>query len=133
MKQGQSKPTRVLVVDDHEPVLQRVRALLEPDFEIVGDARTGREMVAQAIRLKPDVIVADIAMPGLSGIDAARELHRKGLVAKIVFLTIYSENEFVNACMAEGALGYVVKAHMKTDLIPAIHAALSGRPFISAH
>ena len=94
-------------------------------------ARPGEEMVAEAIRLKPDVIVADIAMPQLSGIDAARELRREGFIAKLVFLTIYSEDEFINACVAEGALGYVMKAHMKTDLIPAIRAALAGRLFIS--
>ena len=131
MHQEQRQRARVLVADDHELVLQRVRTLLQTDFEVVGDARTGEEMVAEAIRLKPDVIVADIAMPQLSGIDAARELRREGFIAKLVFLTIYSEDEFINACVAEGALGYVMKAHMKTDLIPAIRAALAGRLFIS--
>lgn len=88
-------------------------------------------MVAEAIRLKPDVIVADIAMPELSGIDAARQLRKEGFEVNLVFLTIYSEDEFINACMAEGALGYVIKARMNTDLIPAIYAALLGRLFIS--
>ena len=132
MKQERLKRTRVLVADDHELVLRRVRTLLQSDFEVVGDARNGREMVAEAIRLKPDVIVADIAMPELSGIDAARELRKEGFVAKLVFLTVYSEDEFISACMEEGALGYVMKVHMKTDLIPAIKAALSGQLFISA-
>ncbi len=122
---------RILVVDDHQLVLQRVRTLLQSAFEVVGDARTGREMVTQAIRLRPDVIVTDIGMPELSGIEAARELRKEGVVTKLVFLTIYPAGEFLDACMAEGALGYVEKAHMKTDLIPAINAVLAGRSFIS--
>lgn len=122
---------RILLADDHQAVVQGVTALLQSAFEVVGAAHTGREMVSEALRLHPDVIVADISMPGLSGIEAARELRETGSTAKLVFLTIHWEDEFVNACMAEGALGYVVKGHMKTDLIPAIHAALSGRSFIS--
>jgi DNA-binding NarL/FixJ family response regulator len=127
-----TKRARILIVDDHQLVLQRVRTLLQSDFEIVGDARTGKEMVMEAIRLKPDVIVADIAMPEMSGIEAARKLRKGGFVTKLVFLTIYAEDQFIEACMTEGALGYVVKSHMKSDLIPAINAALSGRLFISA-
>ena len=125
------KRARILVAEDHQLVLQRVRILLQSAFEVVGDAHTGREMVAEAIRLKPDLIVADIGMPELSGIEAARELRKEGLVTKLVFLTIYSQDAFIDACMAEGALGYVVKSHMNTDLIPAIHEALAGRLFIS--
>lgn len=123
---------RILLADDHQAVLERVRKLLQSLFEVVGSARTGREMVSEAMRLSPDVIVADISMPDLSGIEAAQELRKKGSVAKLVFLTIHASDEFVDACVAEGALGYVVKAHMKTDLIPAINAALSGQSFISS-
>jgi DNA-binding NarL/FixJ family response regulator len=122
---------RVLLADDHQAVLERVRTLLQSLFEVVGAARTGREMVSEAMRLSPDVIVADISMPDLSGIEAAQELRKQGSAAKLVFLTIHASDEFVDACLAEGALGYVVKAHMKSDLIPAINAALSGRSFIS--
>ncbi len=88
-------------------------------------------MVSEFFRLSPDVIVADIAMPGLSGIDAARRLRKLTSSARIVFLTIHSEEQFVEACRAEGALGYVVKAHMKAHLIPAIQAALTGAAYIS--
>lgn len=122
---------RILLADDHQALLQRVTALLQSTFEVVGAARTGREMISEALRLHPDVIVADISMPELSGIDAVRELRETGSTAKLVFLTIHSEDEFVSACLAEGALGYVVKGHMKTDLIPAINAALEGHSFIS--
>jgi DNA-binding NarL/FixJ family response regulator len=126
-----TKRARILIADDHQLFLQRVRMLLQSDFDVVGDAHTGREMVELAIHLRPDVIVADIAMPELNGIEAARELRKETFVSKVVFLTIYPDNAFIEACMAEGALGYVVKAHMNTDLIPAINAALSGRSFIS--
>jgi DNA-binding NarL/FixJ family response regulator len=122
---------RILLADDHQPLLDSVRHMLEPVFEIVGTAHNGREMISQAERLKPDVIVADIGMPELDGLEAARELRERGSTAKLVFLTIHSEPRFVQACVRAGALGYVVKAHMWTDLIPAIEAAAAGRSFIS--
>ena len=129
--QSQLQRPRVLLADDHFAIVQRVTTLLEATFEVIGAARTGREMVIEAMRLKPDVIVADISMPEVGGIEAVHELRELGSTAKVVFLTIHSEDEFVNACFAEGALGYVAKVHMKTDLIPAINAALLGCPFIS--
>ena len=129
-KHIQERP-RILIAEDHRLVLRRARALLQSVFDIVGDARTGSEMVTQAMRLKPDVIVADISMPELSGIEAARKLRQEGFVTALVFLTVYPQEVFMDACLAEGALGYVVKSHMNTDLIPAINAALSGRLFIS--
>jgi DNA-binding NarL/FixJ family response regulator len=129
--QSQLQRPRVLLADDHLTVVQRVTTLLEATFEVIGAARTGREMVTEAMRLKPDVIVADISMPEIGGIEAVHELRELGSTAKVVFLTVHSGDEFVNACFAEGALGYVAKVHMKTDLILAINAALLGHPFIS--
>ncbi len=123
---------RILLADDHNSVVQRVTALLQSAFEVVGAATTGRQMISEAVRLNPDVIVADISMPELSGIEAAHQLRERRCAAKLVFLTIHSEDEFVQACLTEGALGYVVKSRIKTDLIPAIHAALAGQSFISA-
>jgi len=86
--------------------------------------------VAEALRLCPDVIVGDITMPVLSGIDAAHRLRESALTAKMVFLTIHSEEQFMMACMAEGALGYVLKSHRKAHLIPAIQAAVVGQSYI---
>ncbi len=123
---------RVLLADDHQLILERVTALLQSAFDVVGAARNGREMISEATRLNSDVIVADISMPALSGIEAAHQLRESGSTAKLVFLTIHAEQEFVDACLEEGALGYVVKSHMKTDLIPAINAALSGQCFVSS-
>ena len=124
---------RILVADDHPLVLQRVTAFLQSTFDVVGVAHDGLEMVDAAIRLSPDIIVADISMPELDGIQAAHRLREMGANAPIVFLTIHESPEFVEACLAEGALGFVLKTQMKADLIPAINAALAGQCFVSSH
>ena len=125
-----ARPT-VLLADDHGLVLERVLSLLKPDFEVVGTACNGSDLVAEAQRLEPDVIVLDIAMPILNGIEAAHELHELGSTAKIVFLTMHEQPDFMLACIAEGAEGYVTKTRMTMDLIPAIYEALLGHRFIS--
>ncbi len=107
-------------------------ALLQSTFEVVGVAHDGLEMVDKAMRLSPDIIVADISMPELDGIQAAHRLQEMGAKAPIVFLTIHESPQFVEACLAEGALGFVLKSQMRTDLIPAINAALSGHCFVSS-
>lgn len=121
---------RVLLADNHPALLKATTALLKAQFDVVGNVTDGETLVSEALRLRPDVIVADITLPGLSGIDAVHELRESALAAKIVFLTIHSEPAFIEACMAEGALGYVLKSHMKSHLIPAIQAALVGRSYI---
>jgi DNA-binding NarL/FixJ family response regulator len=123
---------RILLADDYPLLIERVTIFLQPTFDVVGVAHNGLEMVEEAMRLNPDIIVADISMPELDGIEAADRLRRMGARATIVFLTIHESYEFVEACLATGALGYVVKSHMKTDLIPAINAALSGCRFVSS-
>ena len=122
---------RVLLADDHAPIIERASVLLESSFEIVGAVGNGADLVAEAQRLEPDMIVLDISMPGLTGIEAARQLREAGSTAKVVFLTVHKRVEFVDACLAEGALGYVVKSRMASDLIPAMREALCGRRFIS--
>lgn len=83
------------------------------------------------MNLKPDVIVTDISMPVLNGIEAANQLNEAGCTSKIIFLTVHSDPDFVRTCLATGAFGYVVKSRVATDLLPAIHEALAGRLFIS--
>ena len=122
---------RVLVADDHPPVLNRVLSLLHTDFDVVGVASDGKTLVSEAHRLQPDVIVLDITMPILTGIEAARELHKEGSKAKIIFLTIHQSAAFVRECFAQGGLGYVTKSRMVTDLIPAIREALANQHFVS--
>ena len=123
---------RILLADDHLLMLERVMTLLQPTFDVVGVAHNGLQLVEEAMRLNPDIIVADISMAGMDGIEATHQLREMGARATIVFLTIHESPEFVEACLAEGALGFVVKSHMKTDLIPAINAALSGQRFVSS-
>lgn len=123
---------RILLADDHPLVIERVTRFLQSTFDVVGVARNGIQMVEEAMRLSPDIIVADISMPEIDGIEAAHRLREMGTTATIVFLTIHESPEFVQACLAEGALGFVVKSQMKTDLIPAINAALSGQCFVSS-
>ncbi len=88
-------------------------------------------MLVEAQRLQPDVVVTDISMPVLDGIEAAKQLRAKNAQTRIVFLTVHDRPEFVKACLATGALGYVVKRRLTTDLITAIDEALAGRSFIS--
>ncbi|MGA7315460.1 MAG: response regulator transcription factor [Silvibacterium sp.] len=124
------RPT-ILLADDHHPLLNRVMSLLKPQFEVVGSVSDGRALVREAQRLQPDVIVLDIAMPILTGIEAARELHEAGSKAKLVFLTVHQSRAFIRECFANGGLGYVTKSRMVTDLVPAINEALSNRHFVS--
>jgi DNA-binding NarL/FixJ family response regulator len=122
---------RVLSADDHAEFLEAEIALLRPHFELVGTARDGASLVSEAMRLNPDVVVVDITMPVLNGIDAVHKLIESGSTAKFVFLTINTGEEFVKACLTEGARGFVWKSRMKAHLIPAIYAALEDLPYIS--
>ena len=126
-----SSQARILLADDHAPIIDRVTSILEPGFVVVGSVNNGVDLVSEAARLQPDLIVLDISMPGMTGIQAAQELREAGSKAKLVFLTIHERVEFVRACLAEGAFGYVVKSRLAVDLLPAIHEALAGRRFIS--
>jgi DNA-binding NarL/FixJ family response regulator len=128
---GPLSKTRVLLADDYRPLLESVLRLLRPEFEIVGEAQNGQALVEGALKLKPDVIVTDISMPILNGIEAAKRLREAGSTSKIVFMTALSNPNFIPTCMATGALGYVIKARLGTDLELAIREAVAGRIFIS--
>jgi DNA-binding NarL/FixJ family response regulator len=99
---GKPDRLRILLADDHPLVLERMTVLLRSTFEVVGVTHNGREMVDEAMRLSPDIIVADISMPELDGIEAAHRLREMGVKAPIVFLTIHESPEFVEACLAGG-------------------------------
>jgi DNA-binding NarL/FixJ family response regulator len=122
---------RIIVADDHDAMLDIVLSLLQQEFEVVGTVNNGLDLIREAHRLQPDVIVLDITMPELNGIEAAHKIHEAGLMARLVFLTVHEQSSFVNACFDEGALGYVAKSRLRTDLIPAIRDAISGHHFIS--
>jgi DNA-binding NarL/FixJ family response regulator len=105
--------------------------LLEPEFEVVGTVADGNALVKAAAQLIPDVCVIDISMPHLNGIEAAIRLRESGSGARIVFLTVNEDSDFVRAALRTGALGYVVKSRMASDLCVAINGAMSGRLFVS--
>lgn len=91
---------RLLLADDYRPLLESVLKLLEPGFEIVGEAQNGQALVEAALKLKPDVIVTDISMPILNGIEAAKRLREAGSTSKIVFLTVILDRDFISTCLA---------------------------------
>ena len=123
--------TTVLLADDHPSLLEAAKAILKPHFDVVGTATDGAMLVSEALRLRPDVIVADITMPVLNGIEAVRQLRESNFPAVFVFLTVHAKQEFLDVCLAEGALGYVLKSRMKAHLVAAIHAALNGQAYVS--
>jgi DNA-binding NarL/FixJ family response regulator len=124
-------PPRLLLADDHQALLEAEIALLSPYFDVVGTAADGAGLVSEARRLHPDVIVTDITMPILSGIEALQKLRESGSTAKFVFVTVHSEGEFVEACMEAGGLGYVQKSCLKHHLVHAIKAVLAGKSYVS--
>jgi DNA-binding NarL/FixJ family response regulator len=122
---------RVLLADDHDTVLERVRTVLGNEFEIVGAVNNGRDAVAQTERLNPDVLVIDISMPVLDGLKAVCQLRSKRLNTKFVFFTVHEDEDFVAAAFSAGASAYVSKLRVTTDLVPAIHAVIAGNTYIS--
>ena len=122
---------RILLADDHKEIRDRAVRLLEPEFEVVGAVADGNALVLISAQLKPDVCIIDISMPYLNGIEAAIKLRENGSEARIVFLTVNEDSDFVRAALKTGALGYVVKSRMATDLCLAINGAIRGDLFVS--
>jgi DNA-binding NarL/FixJ family response regulator len=121
---------RVLLADDHRGMLDRATSILSERFE-VSAVLNGQEMLEAAMQADPDVVVLDISMPVLDGLQAALELRRLGSRAKVIFLTMHEGDDYVNAAMACGAQGYVLKRRMLSDLQLAIEEVFAGRVFIS--
>ena len=122
---------RVLLADDHQAVLDRVSGILGEDFDVVGAVNNGRDAVATALRLHPDVLVIDISMPVLNGLQAAHQLQDAKQKPKVIFLTVHTDPDFVNAALSAGASAYITKADVTSDLVPAIREAIAGRIYIS--
>lgn len=122
---------RVLLADDHTLILEAFKKLLEPSCDIVGTATDGREMLTQASRLEPDVVVLDISMPNLNGLDAAYRLNRVLPNVKIIFLTVSEESEMVAAAFDAGAHGYLLKSSAASELFQAIQTVTRGGTFIT--
>jgi DNA-binding NarL/FixJ family response regulator len=122
---------RVLLADDHAMFHEGLEKLLSPTYEIVGRVQDGRAMVEAAAGLTPDLIVADISMPELNGIEAIREMKSAGIPAKVVLLTMHEDADYAIEALQEGALGYVVKHSASSELLSALEEALSGRMYVT--
>jgi DNA-binding NarL/FixJ family response regulator len=125
------KKPRVLLADDHKIVIEGLKNLLGDEFEIVGSVEDGRALVEQASTLYPDVIVADISMPQLNGIEAARQIKKIDKNIKIVFLTMHQDATYAANAFEAGASGFVLKHSASSELIRAIREAIKGRTYVT--
>lgn len=125
------KRARLLLADDHTLVVEGFRRLLEPEFELAGAVEDGRALVAAAQKLKPDVVLLDISMPLLNGIDAARQLKKIMPELKLIFLTMHADPAYVTEAFRVGASGYLLKRSAASELVNAIREVLRGRCYVT--
>ena len=126
------RSVRILVADDHQIVLQGLKTILDREgFDIVGEASDGREAVARAVELQPDLVVLDIGMPLMTGIEAAAEIRRSVPSAKLILLTVHTENQYILEALRSGIRGYVLKSRAAGELIEAIQEILKGKIYLS--
>jgi DNA-binding NarL/FixJ family response regulator len=121
---------RVLLADDHQSMLERTSAILH-EFEVIGTVHNGRDAIAEVQRLDPDVLVIDISMPIIDGLQAAFQLQSIRCRTKVIFLTVHEDKDFIAAAFSVGASGYVAKSRMSLDLVPAIREVLQGHTYVS--
>lgn len=126
------KKIRILVADDHTVVREGLRRMLdlEDDMEVVGEARNGRQAVAMAIELEPDVVLMDIAMPGLNGLEATRQLHKALPAARVLVLTAHHDDAYVECAVAAGATGFLLKQTSAQNVCRAIHEVHGGKMYL---
>jgi DNA-binding NarL/FixJ family response regulator len=125
------KRVTVLLADDHRIVAEGLKRILEPEFELLGVVEDGRALLAAARKLKPDVIVSDISMPELNGVEALEELKMENPAVRVVFLTMHHNVAYARQAMEAGALGYVIKHSAAEELILAVRAAAAGRTYVT--
>jgi DNA-binding NarL/FixJ family response regulator len=125
------KRARVLIADDHNLIAELCKKLLEKDFEVVGMVSDGRELLRAAEELKPDVIVLDIAMPVLNGLDAGRQVKAMLPMVKLVYLTMNTDAEVAAEAFERGASGYLLKTCAASEMVVAVREALSGKSYMS--
>jgi DNA-binding NarL/FixJ family response regulator len=125
------KRIRILLADDHTMICDGFRKLLEPQYEVVGSVRNGHELMKAAVELRPDIALVDVGMPLLNGLDAARELRKKALRIKIVFLTMNADPDVAAEALRIGASGYLLKNAPADELLQAIHNVTIGKSFVT--
>jgi len=123
---------KVLIADDHEEMLDDIRVILESEFDVVGAVGDGQALISAADTFQPDVIVTDISMPRMNGIDAARLIIQKNPGSRIILMTMHNDATLVERSLTAGALGYVLKLKADEELSLAIHSALENKPFVSS-
>jgi DNA-binding NarL/FixJ family response regulator len=126
--------TTIVLVDDHQILRQGVRNLLEddPDLKVIGEAADGKEGIELTERLKPDILISDLMMKGLNGIDVTREVRKRSPDTRIIILSMYDDDGYVNQAMREGAMGYVLKGAGIDELLTAIRNVLSGSIYLGS-
>src|SRR5687768_4492297 len=132
---GRVSPLRIVIVDDHSVVRRGVRALLEsqPGWEVVVEAQTGREAVEVVKRLQPDVVVIDLSLPELNGLDATRQILKESPRSEVLVLTMHHSEELVREVLHAGARGYVLKSDADASLISAVDSLRQHKPFLTAN
>jgi DNA-binding NarL/FixJ family response regulator len=125
------KRTRILLADDHALILEGFRNLLEPEHEVVGMLQDGRALLEAARRLQPELIILDITMPLLNGIDAAREIKKSLPDVKLVFVTMHANPTYLQAALDAGGTGYVLKSSAREEILSAIESVLKGQIYVS--
>jgi len=125
------KKPRLLLADDHTILVEGLKALLAAEFDVVATASDGRAVLEAAEKHRPDIVLLDISMPGLNGIEAARRLKQSNADAKLIVLTMHADLSFVSAAFEAGVSGYVLKQSAATELVTALHDVENGRRYIS--
>jgi DNA-binding NarL/FixJ family response regulator len=126
------KKPRLLLADDHTILVEGLKALLAPEFDVVATAGDGRAVLEAAKEYQPDIVLLDISMPGLNGIEAARRLKQSNPDSKLIILTMHGDLSFVRAAFEAGASGYVLKQSAATELVTALREVDTGRRYISS-
>ena len=122
---------RILLADDHKIITDSLKTILEPTYEIVGIVEDGHMLVKEAARLLPDVLIVDISMPKLNGLEAVRQIRKEGIESKVIFLTMHPDVTYASNALEAGALGYVLKHSAHTELLKAVEQVLLGKKFIT--
>ncbi len=123
---------RLVLADDNPEILETLADMLQPPYEVADAVSDGRSALGRVAELNPDVVILDISLPDMTGFDVVRQLKKNGIVAKVIFLTVHENIDFVRAAFDLDAVGYVYKSRIASDLIPAIDAACQGGRFSSA-
>jgi DNA-binding NarL/FixJ family response regulator len=124
---------RIVLADDSEEMLNLLKEVLQPEFEVIAAVRDGSDLLQAVKNLKPDVIIADINMPEMSGIEATRRIIDEDMKAKVILLTMHTDRRIVEKGISAGAKGYVFKLAASRELVPAVYEVIRGRFYISSH